>query len=589
MIRKAVRIFRIVGAAAIFACFSASIYAQVPIQQHLTSPQAANRIVSAEELKRLGFYTTTQAIKNGEYARLLVVPYVVGEGNDISARCLQDSMWGFDLRSLLRPDSKTELGVRIDSPLIPSAVLAPLTLTKTRSSRRNCFISTNRTSYVSPLYIVNENRVDSFTITAFLSVSNRLSDDTRNLINAFAGAVAFVSGVPAAAAAPYLNTIGRRVETASVSTRSEDIFPFKITPGAVQEPMIVWGNNLVLVNEGRNNVRPETIRVVLIAQLVPVSSIFGNISATGQAPTAATEWRPNRILRTSFIASSIDSTSGGTLGEYLNTIASSEIQTYIGARSPEAVNLACRAMIAKIEAHAGLSQMDVALASWALAKQRVVNGTSNDGDIDNLSCLSAFDSEFRSAGITKVLPTPLPPSIARMKSATYVGDAVKRFFTIHGWNEKRFSGEELFKYPVSYSDASSSMMRGNATIHSVDSWLANARERDVPFLQRIDCYVYFDGNKPHPLAELAGKSVMIAFGDIPSESGRPAEVALQMIFSPVNDDEAATISSVSVLTRVNPEMRDAVLRLIESEHSCLSGYRSGLLSDVVSTDSSAVP
>ncbi len=522
-------------------------------------------------LSSLGFVAAGTVIEGGEYAQLLVRVIVPEHGDTIELdNCPgKGKLWNLDLRNITRGDTTTTLGVKIEGPQIPAVSYTPVIVTgkaKKFFSHR-CSVMIDPFVYSSPLFHVRRYETQSFKVVPTYAASQEMAKSVREDLGKLFGALTLVAGVPAGSAAPYLATVDYGLEGLGTDDQDTVIKYFPIQSGPVPAPQKWVVPNVLLAPDGKS----ATMSAVLVAQLVPVKALIA-------APVAPASWRATAVLATPFRASLPTPAGSGSLEQYLYSIAGREIEEFTSA-TPQASNVACMAVSRRID-EIGLSERDAALTLWALAKRRVDKGFAKDAEVDSLPCMGDRWDVLAAAGVKKASEEKVTaaPNKRQMKGTTDIDDALAVFFRTAAWQERRRLATQLFQYPVAYSDSAGAMMPESTSIDGRDSWAANAFDRDLPLLSRFGCYVYFEGAAAHPFADLAGRSVMVGFGELPASTDRAAgEVAVRLSFAPVSQGEDPRIDSVSVQDHVSPELRDAALHALANGRQCPSGYQPKLL------------
>lgn len=529
--------------------------------------------IPSEQLARLGFVPAGVPINSNSYVQLRVAVHVVGENNMfVLDKCPRNKLWDIDLGALVRGNTSVQLGANIVAPGLPAVPMVPLKVERKGSVfNRTCSVSLDLLRYRSPLYFVRMTEGSVFTVRPAYTASAKLDPTVQAALKTLVNASFAASGVPAASAKPYIDSLTSAIDTVGVS-QEQSVTQHLIVAHGVTEAPTGWILPEDVLSQKKGGERQT---VVVLAQLVPVSNVV--------PPPLEGGWQPASILATAYRVSGDAPPNEQTIRAHVYKIAGGEMERYGSASSLEQADAHCVAIEGKVR-NLGLSDRDTALVLWSLARQRVALGRSTAAEVDNLSCLGNYREELGRAEVALAPPQPpagprTPPRSRQMKVTVEVDDAAHSFFVTSSWNERRRLAPALFRYPLQFIDEMGIAMRGSASIESHDSWLANSYERDAPILARFGCYSYFEGSHPHPFPDLAGRSVMLAIGETPSHQKQSREIAVLMSFESTAAGEDPRVDTVRVLDSITHEARSSARKLLAGSAQCRSGYRPKLIFD----------
>lgn len=542
-------------------------------QNGMQTSTTADPAVSPQALKRMGFVEEGSPIGSDDYVQLMVAVVVPRDGNTIKLnKCPKKGhLWNISFDGLVEGDKTTTLGMTISGPVIPASTYAPITMTtkpKWIIGGSSCVVEIDPIQYRSPLFGVRRYETQAFKVEPVYSRSSAMSEQIRADVSKLALGIATVSGVSALSAGPYLSTLDTGLKSLGFDNKERISHYFPIRSGVASKPEIWEIPDALTSPKGKG----PPLSAFIVAQLIPVATAISK-------PNHVASWRPGTVLNAPYRTSASMAPGSDTLSAYLYSIAGKEIDDYNSA-PPAAADQACKALANKVDA-VGLSEHDSSLAMWAISRSRVDRGFSTEQQVDALSCMRDRWDALKLAGIEKSIPsTPISsPDTEQMKRASYIDDDLATFFVTESWDVRKTLATRLFAYPTAYTDTNKRMMLESTTLEGREGWAANAFGRDRPLLTKLGCYAYFEGTKTHPFAELAGQSIMVAFGELPSPQvdGPRQEVMLQLNFAPTPLGERARLNGVILHENVSEDVRLDVLSRYSQLNRCNSGYRPKLL------------
>jgi hypothetical protein len=572
-----------IGLAAILFQGSAAIAAEPATPMAPATPLAPQDQVPADALTRLGFDPAATPLTSESYAQLRIAVFVPnGQTQAKMDHCPDKGVWDFDLSNLTKGDKTTTLGLTLTGPGFASPVtLNPLNIKKYSSGwfglGSSCSISVDVINYTSSVYYVRTS-AGQFTISPVYATTAKLGTDIANDLNSLVTAASTMAGVTAVAAAPYLAQIKNQLDNAQNSGSQTWIQHPTIQAGAAQ-PIYTW--ELVGVIQEADGTPPGNL--FLVAQLVAAPPII-------PAP-AGGAWTSGDVLNAAFnLSVPSNPAPTNTLGAYISSKFSADLQAYTSANTDDAANLACGTVSRDIQG-VGLSDRETALTVWAEAKQRVVLTRATDATVDNMTCLSNQWPFLIAAGITK---TPLPPTppvqpiapagqfptVAQMQQTIEINDALARMLVKAAWTDQGHYIDQVLSYPMNIIDAQAVMTRGSAAIPNQQAWLLNEFQRDSSVLSQVGCYAYFDINADPSrfAAQETGASMMFAIGVLPTTSPQPGkEVALRLSFGQTPGGNNTKVTKLEVLNSITPTEKAAILSAIGSPTQCPSGNSPAIL------------
>lgn len=514
-------------------------------------------------------------ISESGYVRLEVTLTTTATSKVISfsSACPQRSLWGIDLKDLLRGSQNVTLGVAITAPGVTTLELTPVAIDRKRDGifglGKSCDVMIDQMRYLSPAYYVRRYKNEQFTVAPTFKRTNAANPGLAATIDAAASLALKLSGVPAETAKPYQDQLKTMLGQVSVSGNEK--FPKHpvILPGPVPaDDEFQWRTTGLLTEPTKS----KPVDVILTARLIPLASLISDPPAgAGGKPI----WTISDVLTSPFAANLAAGVNpGGTLGSYVESVAATDLANFRNAATKAEASNACDPLRTRVR-QMGLSDRDEALLMWALTHDRVPVALSAY-DIDRLSCLTDawryVPAEIAATQVKqpakiedpKPAPAPLvPPTVRLMKQTTQIDDAFAMFFKTSLWAERRRQGALLFAFPTAYTDPKGALFDASASLENVDQWLA-LHTAATPVAERVGCYTYL------PAADAKGKSMMYAIADTIG-AGKPAQMLLIATFANAPANADAKIEALEASETITVEQKSRIAAAQGAQ--CASGYK----------------
>ncbi len=493
---------------------------------------------------------------------------------------------GFKFENILGDSHHAAIVIDIVEPGLPQIELAPVIADKSAwFFGRTCSTSVYRTPddapYLSPMFSVASYNSAATTVAVNFDRSDAAySQDALKATQDLITAALPLSHIPASVLAitGALSTIPSKVLPATTSKQLNGSNLMVTTTFAAAGETFTPSSPLKFELSVPTGDTSKTIEVT--ASLVEVPTIF-------TLPMGGASWSKDVILGSAF-ALPVKCAGGSpvaTISDYVYCSVGPQLANYTGAAiggANSAADKACYAIDLQLNA-LKLSPRDRARLMWAIVQMHG-SYVGNEATFDKMTCLSPYWAALKKDSVEPHQAAgSADPSAADISLAATQGEPLANFFKITGWDLRRTYGVKLFTFPVSYSDATGSVLaKANDTIPNIDYWQGLMNNHpDVPIFGAFGCYAFLSSAQVAASGDLTADvgpgSKLFAIAQLPNASGDEHEVFIDFDYAKMAPGDAAKINGIKISGSLTAAER-AFMRSIYPGTTCgASGWSPKIL------------